>query len=94
MNEMQASKWSKTRAMGKAKYVMYFGVLSWGLPLAALFTLMEWLTQGTVSTSWVYIRIIVMAIIGFFIANFRWEAREKKLEMFHQPKKSQAKAKL
>ncbi|WP_028547952.1 hypothetical protein [Paenibacillus sp. UNC451MF] len=87
MNETQANKWRKTRTMGKGKYVMYFGILAWGLSLAALFTLTEWLTQQTVTTSWIYIRIVVMGIVGFFIANFRWEAREKKLQLFLQPKK-------
>lgn len=94
MNEMQANKWRKTRAMGKAKYVMYFGVLAWGISLTALFTALEWLTQQTIAESWIYIRIIVLGVIGFLIANFRWEAREKKLQMFLQPKKSQVKAKL
>lgn len=37
MNEAQADKWRKTRLMGKAKYVMYYGVVTWGLMLTLFF---------------------------------------------------------
>ncbi|WP_246079285.1 hypothetical protein [Paenibacillus piri] len=77
MTEQQADKWRKTRTMGKGKYVMYFGVLTWGIILAALFTGMEWLTQQSFTLSWMYIRLAVFGILGFFIANFRWDARER-----------------
>lgn len=85
MNAVQADKWRKTRTMGKGKYVMFFGVLAWGLSLAALFTAIEWLTQQTFTPFWVYIRLGVMAVVGFFIANFRWESREQKLRLIDQP---------
>lgn len=84
MNAVQAEKWRKTRTMGKGKYVMLFGVLTWGLSLAALFTAIEWLTQQTFTPYWVYIRLGVMAVIGFFVANFRWESREQKLRQLDQ----------
>ncbi|MFE5318988.1 hypothetical protein ACFQ88_09795 [Paenibacillus sp. NPDC056579] len=90
MNELQANKWRKTRGMGKGKYVMYFGVVAWGLSLTALFTATEWFSQQTVTTSWVYIRLVVFSIVGFFIANFRWEAREK-LYLASPPPKKQSK---
>ncbi|MFH5185549.1 hypothetical protein ACHHV8_24495 [Paenibacillus sp. TAB 01] len=85
MNAAQAEKWRKTRTMGKGKYVMLFGVLSWGISLAALFTAIEWLTQQTFTPYWVYIRLGVMAVVGFFVANFRWESREQKLRQLEQP---------
>jgi hypothetical protein len=86
MSEQQANQWRKTRTMGKPKYVMYFGILLWGITLAALFTGMEWLTQQTFTPSWVYIRLIVFAFIGFFVYNLRWNAREQKFQA-HTPKK-------
>jgi|GEM_PF-1445017 len=85
MNAAQAEKWRKTRTMGKGKYVMLFGVLSWGISLAALFTAIEWLTQQSFTPYWVYIRLGVMAVVGFFVANFRWESREQKLRQLEQP---------
>ncbi|WP_246315800.1 hypothetical protein [Paenibacillus foliorum] len=77
MTAEQANKWRKRRMMGKSKYVMFYGVVTWGIILAALFTGMEWITQQSFTTSWVYIRVIVFGILGFFIANFRWDARER-----------------
>ncbi|MDO3678486.1 hypothetical protein [Paenibacillus ehimensis] len=77
-NEDKAAKWQKTRQLGKAKYVMYYGVAMWGISLAVLFTAIEWLTQQTLTPSWFTIRIIVFGIIGFFIANFRWDGNERK----------------
>jgi hypothetical protein len=80
MNEQQANRWRQTRTMGKGKYVMYYGILTWGVALAILFTGMEWLTQHSFTPSWLYIRLAVFAIVGFFIGSFRWDAKEKKFK--------------
>jgi uncharacterized membrane protein len=77
LSEEQTTKWRKTRTMGKGKYVMYYGVITWGFLLTALFTATEWLTQQSFTFNWLYIRLIVFGILGFFIANFRWDARER-----------------
>ncbi|MED4601141.1 hypothetical protein P9314_10545 [Paenibacillus validus] len=77
MNESAAVKWSKTRQMGKAKYVMFRGVLLWGVSLTVLFTAIEWMTQHTMLTSWLTVRLIVFGIIGFLIANVRWDGQER-----------------
>lgn len=81
MNEAQAVKWRKIRQMGKAKYVMFYGVAIWGLLLTLFFTAIEWFSQQTLITSWLTIRLVVFSIVGFFIANFRWDANEQK---FHR----------
>jgi hypothetical protein len=86
MNEQQANRWRKTRAMGKGKYVMYFGVLIWGIALTVIITGMQWLTQQTFTPSWLYIRLIVFAAIGFFIFMLRWDARERKFHEYTQKK--------
>lgn len=78
MNESQAAKWRNTRQMGKAKYVMYYGVVAWGLLLTLFFTAIEWLSQPSLSASWFTIRLVVFSIVGFFIANFRWDTNERK----------------
>ncbi|ALS20936.1 MULTISPECIES: hypothetical protein [Paenibacillus] len=77
MNKAQAGKWRKTRQMGKAKYVMYYGVVTWGLLLTFLFTAVEWFSQQSFNGSWFTIRLVVFSIVGFFIANFRWDANER-----------------
>jgi hypothetical protein len=80
MNERQANQWRKTRTMGKGKYVMFFGILSWGIALALLFTGLEWLTQQTFTPAWLYIRLAVFGVVGFFIGSLRWDARERKFK--------------
>jgi hypothetical protein len=77
MNEAQAAKWSKTRTMGKAKYVMYYGVALWGITLTVLTSGIQWVTEQTLDGSWLTIRLAVFGIVGFFVANFRWDGKEK-----------------
>ncbi|UUZ80064.1 hypothetical protein LJK88_34505 [Paenibacillus sp. P26] len=78
MNEEKAAKWSKTRQMGKAKYVMYYGVAAWGIILTGLTTALEWLTMGTYTSNWFMTRLIMFSFIGFFVTNQRWEGKERK----------------
>ncbi|WP_186446252.1 hypothetical protein [Paenibacillus cremeus] len=88
MNEAQAAKWRAKRTMGKGKYVVYYGMLMWGLLLTLLFTVVELLSQQTFSMTWLYIRLAVFGIIGFFIANFGWDAKEIKLTEFDKLKEA------
>ncbi|PZD97301.1 hypothetical protein DNH61_02805 [Paenibacillus sambharensis] len=39
MKEQQIKKWEKTRAKGLRKFVLFDGVLGWGIPTAFLYTL-------------------------------------------------------
>ncbi|CAG7657314.1 hypothetical protein ACFQI7_22350 [Paenibacillus allorhizosphaerae] len=78
MTEVQAAKWRETRKKGKGRYVFLSGVLLWGIALTVLFTAIQWLTQQTFTKEWLYIRLFVFGCIGFFIANFRWDAKEIK----------------
>lgn len=82
MNEQQAAQWRKTISIGKGKYVMFYGLLAWGIGLTAIITGIEWITQQSYTPSWVYIRFIVFAVIGFFISTQRWSARERKLQTY------------
>lgn len=79
MNEKQAANWRKIREMGKRKYVAVYGMLTWGLLLGFIFTLLEFATQGVVNWRWVIIRVIVFGFVGFFIANYKWNSSELKL---------------
>jgi hypothetical protein len=84
MNEIKAAAWGKTRQMGKAKYVMYRGVLLWGLSLTAVFTLIEWFSQQSMLTSWLTVRLLVFGIVGFFVANFQWDGHERQYASLQQ----------
>lgn len=78
MNEKQAARWAAVRQMGRGKYVAIRGMLAWGVTLAAVFTLVEYLTQGSISFNWLVIRLFVFAVLGFFVASFRWDSKERK----------------
>jgi hypothetical protein len=78
MNDKQAAKWAAVRNKGKGSYIMYRGVLPWGIGFAVLFSLIELLTQGTLTWYWLVIRLVVFAVIGFLVAVFRWEHLEQK----------------
>lgn len=39
MKDRQRKKWEKLRIKGKKKFVIYNGILGWGVPTAILFTL-------------------------------------------------------
>jgi hypothetical protein len=82
MSEKQANSWRKTRTLGKSRYMLFFGLLPWGIGLAALFTGLEWLTQHTFTPSWLYIRLAVFVIVGFFISTTRWHALEQKFHAY------------
>ncbi|WP_243767370.1 hypothetical protein [Paenibacillus agricola] len=86
MSETQANKWRKTRTIGKGKYMLFFGILPWGIGLAGLFTGLEWLTQQTFTPSWLYIRLAVFLVVGFFISSVRWHALEQKFHTYSTDK--------
>jgi hypothetical protein len=80
MNETQQRKWHKTRQMGKSKYLLIRGVLLWSLSLTVFFGAIEYLSQGEVYRSWIPIRLVLFATLGFFISNSRWQSKEKLYE--------------
>jgi surface polysaccharide O-acyltransferase-like enzyme len=80
MNEEQKRKWHQKRKMGKSKYLLVYGVLLWSLSLTVFFGAIEFLTQGEVYTSWIPIRLILFATLGFFISNARWQSKERQYE--------------
>jgi hypothetical protein len=77
MNETQKKKWQRTRQMGKSRYLLTHGVLPWSLCLTLIFGIIEYLSQGEVYSSWIPIRLILFATLGFFVSNSRWQRKEQ-----------------
>jgi hypothetical protein len=80
MNETKQRKWQKKRQMGKSKYLLIHGVLLWSLSLTVFFGAIEYLSQGEVYSSWIPIRLVLFATLGFFVSNSRWQTKEKLYE--------------
>jgi hypothetical protein len=78
MNPLE--KWSRTRQIGKSNFLVRYGIVPWSFGLTILFTLLEIITQGTVIWTWVVIRLVLFAVVGFFIANSKWQGMERKYE--------------
>jgi hypothetical protein len=66
--------------MGKSRYLLIHGVLLWSLSLTVLFGAIEYLSQGEVYRSWIPIRLVLFATLGFFVSNSRWQSKEKRYE--------------
>lgn len=78
MNDQLKIRWNKMQRIGKSNYLVRYGIVPWSLGLTLLFGIIEVLTQGKVIPIWLPIRLIVFALVGFFIANNRWQTTERK----------------
>jgi hypothetical protein len=79
MSASHAEKWAKISKLGHTRFVLYFGVLGWGLPTAILFTLLQAYEEG-----WdgFLVRLIVSAILfpigGIAVCHGLWKWLERK----------------
>lgn len=80
MKDSHKAIWLKRKNLGRAKYLLYFGLLPWGVGLTVLTSLFEFLSFGSLNPIWVPIRLIMFFFIGFFVANGRWVAMEYRFE--------------
>ncbi|MBO9607665.1 MAG: hypothetical protein J7639_17020 [Paenibacillaceae bacterium] len=75
---MKAETWSQRRTMGRKKYVLRYGILTFGFGIALLLTLLELVTQGTFHYTLFVIRLLLFPIIGLIWFASRWDALERK----------------
>lgn len=80
MNEQLKAKWNRMKRMGRSNYLIRYGIVPWSFGLTLFFGAVELLTQGQVIWVWLPIRLIVFAVVGFFIANTRWQSMEKRMQ--------------
>ncbi|WP_248924793.1 hypothetical protein [Paenibacillus hamazuiensis] len=84
MNEKKAAVWRKRRELGRKRYVLLNGLITWGLLATVLFSAIEWLSQGAVNWRWVVARLVVFGFIGSFITNIKWNSAEHQLTEYEQ----------
>jgi hypothetical protein len=77
--ERGLQRWERIRKAGRSSYIVKYGVLGWGIPVAILTTLMDWL-QGTPVTELAValaIRLPLFAIGGIAFGAFLWAFQER-----------------
>ncbi len=78
MNLLQKTKWESLRQKGKSHYLLTRGVIPYSLGFTFIFGLIEYFSQESAITVWTPIRLFIFGLVGFFMANSRWQSNENK----------------
>jgi len=73
------ANWKKTREMGRTKFILFYGVLFWGLIVAIIFFLLN--IKAYPAIPWyilLLVSIVIFGIAGYFVGHFSWKSAEKK----------------
>lgn len=77
-----ADKWQETRKVGKWKYIVLYGMVSWGLFVAILVTLFDvvvgWWTGDWVTWQEVAVHFIGFPLGGLGFGAWMWYVNERK----------------
>lgn len=66
MKPFNSNKWERMRAKGRKKYIIYNGVVGWGIPTAILYSILTtlWETQ-TIELNNEFFETLIISIILF-----------------------------
>lgn len=78
MQDRGIAKWNKMQRLGRNKYLLYYGVLLWGIVFAVILGAVELASTGIVTSTWTVIRFFVFGVVGFFIGSARWMRYERR----------------
>jgi hypothetical protein len=75
--------WIRISKLGRNKYIFFFGVLGWGLPVAILFALQQGFFND-ITTSWpeLILAFTIFPIGGVFWGYFMWKLLMRKVVKF------------
>ncbi|WP_372814073.1 hypothetical protein [Paenibacillus sp.] len=71
-------KWASTRKLGRQRYVFRNGFIGFGITLTVLFTLVEFVTRGSLEMSYLISRVVLLPTLGIIIFSNQWDSQEKK----------------
>ncbi|QYR19613.1 hypothetical protein KZ483_17105 [Paenibacillus sp. sptzw28] len=83
MKEKQKRKWEKLRAKGKKNFIIFNGVISWGVPTAILYTfLMSFMENYSLRFNRDFFEMLILSIVlfpfgGIFFGLWVWSWTEK-----------------
>jgi hypothetical protein len=81
MTPRQVEGWSKTRAKGRTRFVWLTGVVSWGVPVAII-----WSVAMASFKGWdrfphlLRIALILFPIAGYWFGSYVWRKSEEQYE--------------
>lgn len=92
MNPQQRQKWAQIRRMGKYRYLLVYGILLWGVPVALCYAVATTLVDNGFSiqpvlsspllrrlfVAKVFISLLLFPVGGSGVAWWLWEYYEKK----------------
>jgi hypothetical protein len=78
MNEQQAARWAATRAKGRTRYILLYGVLLWGLFTGILWSIVMSAVQGWERLPlYLMLALIGFPIGGYFFGAWTWKRAEQ-----------------
>jgi hypothetical protein len=78
MKDDQFKAWESTRTKGKLNFVLFTGVLSWGLPMFILMAFMNKPFADGFASKSAIIHYIVWPLAGVFFGVLTWYMSERK----------------
>lgn len=85
MTRKQLEKWSKTRQMGRSRYVWRFWVLGWGIGTGVLWSILMAFDKGwNQLPMFLGLGLIDFPIAGYFLGKLMWKWSERSFEKVNQ----------
>lgn len=73
-----AANWAKAKELGRAPYIVHYGVVGWGVPVAVVYSLLEAVTDGwSAFVPTLGVSLILFPVVGFFVGLFAWKQMER-----------------
>lgn len=79
-NQSQEHPWAKKQKQGKWRYIIYNGVLGWGLSVAMLISILDFFWETSSKPFWV--NFIMYPFAGIFFGLIMWNSMEKKYKIY------------
>ncbi|MGE0528852.1 MAG: hypothetical protein AB7G93_00865 [Bdellovibrionales bacterium] len=78
MTENQIRNWEKMRVRGKGSFILWQGVVSWGIPVALGMTIYEYFRDNNLSITLVVSYFLTFPCAGYFYGMFLWNYKERR----------------
>ncbi|MGE3684416.1 MAG: hypothetical protein AB7G93_22075 [Bdellovibrionales bacterium] len=77
MTEQQSRNWEKTRTRGKGPFVLWHGIVGWGIPVALGMSIYQYFLGDNFSIETVIGYFLTFPCVGYFYGVFMWNYKER-----------------